>query len=1710
MAKTIAAYSVDLTARTSGFTAEWMRAEQTAARVGDRIKGIASNIGGALAGIGAGISVGAFASLVHGAVMAQDKTDELAQRIGLTTEATSKLGVAARFTATDLEGVGKAMNVLNRNAVAAAAGTKEQAAAFNAVGVSVTDMHGKLRAGDQILADLAERFEGYEDGAAKSALAIKLLGKAGADIIPLLNEGKEGLADYARMAEQFGLVVSTSTGKAAALYADNLDKIRLAGEGVANVVATEISPALADLSSEIVRYLRGDEWQQWLATVRSVASGIADNLGRIVDGVRVVGEIAVAAIGLKFVGACASAAINVGLLMAGAVRATATAGSLGAAWTVAGGNIVASTMASVKAIGLIPLAINGVGAAFAGWEIGKYLRDNFVEVRVAGVALVEGLLVGWERIKEGARITWAAIKFAAAETFDYITQKLSDEASSWADALDWTYILPGNELVAAKLRETAQAMAPAAASSRDLASAIAAIRAESDQAVASIRATTHDMAEYEHGTQAATDALRVLDKTLDLVDAKSGGKLAAGTKEYAAALAQINAARDVAIQRGAVHADVEERVKQTIDGLAQTMRGAAPNIADFVNGQTDAERSAKALADETMRAAIALSKSRAELDPSRAAAEAYYQEVMEIVAAYQKMRANGMAAAAATAIVEQRMRGARASFQAASDQMARQRDVLSSLKEQWADDRSLALMSERQREIERAVRAATEEYQRRIPVAERVEQDLRAIEAAARDTAATTYDLREAYRAAEEQARRYADIVRNAFEGATDAIAQWAVDGFSHARDFWRGMVDLVKRAVADMLSEWLKTRVIGAFFGGGSAGGGGTGNLIAAGAQMLAGGGSGGSSSSIPGAAVQATGGFDYGSLFSPSSWMDAGRSLWAGFTTPGATAGSTILGSYTGAFGGIAYSPSAASPLGLVPNYAGGAPGVGVGVSSGSYAYTPSALGTTLGVVGGAYAGYQRYQNSNGGVPGALGAAAYGIGTMGLVGAAGGALAAGSIAGAGAGMAGAMGAVGMIPVIGWIAAIAMLVDMLAGGKLFGTSARTQYMDSRLTLGAAGPTASLQETTVRQRSLFRGREWSTHSRAATPEMLEAAREFWEQMAEVSRDVARATMSAVAPVIDASLRSVTEYDKKGRVKATKWLVETIGRTWEEATQELAARRIAAEQMIASVDAGLKTPEASGIAERYRRDAEQLAEAAAAMVQASADLRQGRALLGAGDSLTSVMAWVEQQRQANESLSTTYGRLAQATAQYNALVQQTNDALAQSRVGTGPVEQMQAALTAIDRQMRATIEQLNAAAVAAGLTVAAEADLAAVRTLAAQQVNAMATAFGANIEQQLAALSYTATPANDFAAAMRAIQQQYRDNVAQANALARAQGLAGATTERLARITELAARQGAAAIMRLQSIGQSQVRSLYGGAFTLDQVNTDITELQSRANAAAGAVQDFGGAIADTANAATSAVNLLLGQLSPLNDQQKLQYALSGLSSGAVSQEQVLEIGRRLYASSAQYTALFNQVMAMGGRIAGAAAGAGGATRPAQAQGLTEEEQRRLKELLLQRDELMRQQRVNEARDLATTIAALAAAQGKTFEEIAKQLGLDLARLARDLGLGDQDALLQYLGGIDVSGDDLGDTFTDGIDRLIAVMDRYWGVPKPTDPAATKDETERAPRDAALERALLRSNELAERSGNELVSLLQEIANGVDGLRRELREATAAPRSTRYA
>jgi hypothetical protein len=195
----------------------------------------------------------ALAFATKGAINHADAMSKMAQKAGVTTESLSRLAYAASFSDVQTEELTSSLGKLSKSmADAAANATGQTASAFAALGISVVDSSGKLRSADAVFSDLSDRFSRIEDGSTKTAIAMSLLGKSGADLIPLLNGGATELKRFADESDRTGNTISTKTGKAAEQFNDTMATIGTTLAGIANKLAEALLPDLQKLAGSLV------------------------------------------------------------------------------------------------------------------------------------------------------------------------------------------------------------------------------------------------------------------------------------------------------------------------------------------------------------------------------------------------------------------------------------------------------------------------------------------------------------------------------------------------------------------------------------------------------------------------------------------------------------------------------------------------------------------------------------------------------------------------------------------------------------------------------------------------------------------------------------------------------------------------------------------------------------------------------------------------------------------------------------------------------------------------------------------------------------------------------------------------------------------------------------------------------------------------------------------------------------------------------------------------------------------------------------------------------------------------------------------------------------------------------------------------------------------------------------------------------------------
>lgn len=231
----------------------------------------------------AGAAVGALAIGVGKSVNEMDRMVKAAQQFGVPVDQLSRLKYAADLSGVSLESLGTSMQRLSRNMVDVANGaTGPTADAFAVLGIAVKNADGTLRSSTEVMADISDHFARMPDGAQKTALAMQMLGKSGAGMIPMLNGGSAALKGLMQEADQFGVVIDEKAARAAERFNDNITRLTRAKDGLFMKIAHHLVPILDRLSVAMVEFVKdGDAVERMAGNIKVAVEFLARELGHL-------------------------------------------------------------------------------------------------------------------------------------------------------------------------------------------------------------------------------------------------------------------------------------------------------------------------------------------------------------------------------------------------------------------------------------------------------------------------------------------------------------------------------------------------------------------------------------------------------------------------------------------------------------------------------------------------------------------------------------------------------------------------------------------------------------------------------------------------------------------------------------------------------------------------------------------------------------------------------------------------------------------------------------------------------------------------------------------------------------------------------------------------------------------------------------------------------------------------------------------------------------------------------------------------------------------------------------------------------------------------------------------------------------------------------------------------------------------------------------
>ncbi|MGM9589424.1 MAG: phage tail protein [Faecousia sp.] len=251
----------------------------------EKLGAVCKAAGVAIAAAFAAVSAAAVAAgkaLVDMAVEGAAYADTVLTESTVTGIATDKLQeymYAAELVDVSTETLTKSMAKQIKSMKSATDGSKTMVAAYDALGVSVTDANGNMRDSDTVYWELIDALGKVENETERDALAMTILGKSAQELNPLIEAGAQRMQELGEEARNAGYVLSEDMLAAYGALDDNLQYLKVNAEGAKNALGTVLLPVLTELSGTGVELLA------------EFTKGISDANGDIGKMSDVIGEI---------------------------------------------------------------------------------------------------------------------------------------------------------------------------------------------------------------------------------------------------------------------------------------------------------------------------------------------------------------------------------------------------------------------------------------------------------------------------------------------------------------------------------------------------------------------------------------------------------------------------------------------------------------------------------------------------------------------------------------------------------------------------------------------------------------------------------------------------------------------------------------------------------------------------------------------------------------------------------------------------------------------------------------------------------------------------------------------------------------------------------------------------------------------------------------------------------------------------------------------------------------------------------------------------------------------------------------------------------------------------------------------------------------------------------------------------------------------------
>jgi hypothetical protein len=219
--------------------------------VGESGGGISAAIG-LIAGLGVaaiGAAAGLTALALEGAEVVE-RLGHISEKTGISTHDLLVFEAAGKVAGVSLEEMVSAMRKFDQAITGNGKNAGAASVTLRALGITARD-------NKEALLQAADAFKNMEDGPTKAADAVALFGKAGLNMIPFLNKGRDGVLEFTEAVNVFGPKVTAEGIEATDNWKVSIEKLDLAWKDLAVRISEDVLPALSKAVTGMAGLVRG-------------------------------------------------------------------------------------------------------------------------------------------------------------------------------------------------------------------------------------------------------------------------------------------------------------------------------------------------------------------------------------------------------------------------------------------------------------------------------------------------------------------------------------------------------------------------------------------------------------------------------------------------------------------------------------------------------------------------------------------------------------------------------------------------------------------------------------------------------------------------------------------------------------------------------------------------------------------------------------------------------------------------------------------------------------------------------------------------------------------------------------------------------------------------------------------------------------------------------------------------------------------------------------------------------------------------------------------------------------------------------------------------------------------------------------------------------------------------------------------------------------